>query len=48
LRQLQRARLGSRSKKVDPEQVQLAIEDIEQAMASDEAAEVRAPGHGDR
>jgi transposase len=39
LRQLQRAQFGRRSEKLDPEQLQLAIEDIEQAIASDEAAE---------
>src|SRR6202171_6324767 len=39
LRQLQRAQFGRRSEKLDPEQLQLAIEDIEQAVASDEAAE---------
>ena len=38
LRQLQRAQFGRRSEKLDPEQLQLAIEDIEQAIASDEAA----------
>jgi transposase len=39
LRQLQRAQFGRRSEKLDPEQLLLAIEDIEQALASDEAAE---------
>jgi transposase len=39
LRQLQRAQFGRRSEKLDPEQLQLAIEDIEQAIASEEAAE---------
>jgi transposase len=39
LRQLQRAQFGRRSEKLDPEQLQLAIEDIEQAVAGDEAAE---------
>jgi transposase len=38
LSQLQRAQFGRRSEKLDPEQLQLAIEDIEQAIASDEAA----------
>lgn len=41
LRQLQRAQFGRRSEKLDPEQLQLAIEDIEQAIASDEAAQDR-------
>ena len=39
LRQLQRAQFGRRSEKLDPEQLQLALEDIEQALAGDEAAE---------
>src|ERR1700752_1996306 len=39
LRDLQRAQFGRRSEKLDPEQLRLAIEDIEQALASDEAAE---------
>src|ERR1700758_2193688 len=39
LRQLQRAQFGRRSEELDPEQLLLAIEDIEQALASDEAAE---------
>ena len=39
LRQLQRAQFGRRSEKLDPEQLLLAIEDIEQALAGDEAAE---------
>jgi len=39
LRQLQRAQFGRRSEKLDPEQLQLAIEDIEQAVAGTEAAE---------
>ena len=39
LRQLQRAQFGRRSEKLDPQQLLLAIEDIEQALAGDEAAE---------
>ena len=39
LHQLQRAQFGRRSEKLDPEQLLLAIEDIEQALAGDEAAE---------
>ena len=39
LRQLQRAQFGRRSEKLDPEQLLLAIEDIEQAVAASEAAE---------
>src|SRR5487761_835629 len=39
LRQLQRAQFGRRSEKLDPEQLLLALEDIEQAIAGDEARE---------
>jgi transposase len=39
LRQLQRAHFGRRSEKLDPEQLQLALEDIEQAVAGKEAAD---------
>ena len=37
LRQLQRAQFGRRWEKLDPEQLLLALEDIEQAIAADEA-----------
>ena len=37
LRQLQRAQFGRRSEKLDPEQLQLGLEDIEQAIAANEA-----------
>ena len=37
LRQLQRAQFGRRSEKLDPEQLHLALEDIEQAIAANEA-----------
>lgn len=37
LRQLQRAQFGRRSEKLDPDQLFLALEDIEQAIAADEA-----------
>jgi transposase len=37
LRQLQRAQFGRRSEKLDPEQFNLALEDIEQAIAANEA-----------
>ena len=37
LRQLQRAQFGRRSEKLDPEQLALALEDIEQAIAGNEA-----------
>src|SRR5579859_7798406 len=39
LRQLQRAQFGRRSEKLDREQLLLALEDVEQAVAGDEAAE---------
>src|SRR5258708_11733124 len=37
LRQLSRAHFGKRSEKLDPDQLLLAIEDIEQAIAESEA-----------
>jgi transposase len=37
LRQLQRAQFGPRSERLDPDQLQLALEDTEQAIAVDEA-----------
>jgi transposase len=37
LRQLQRAQFGRRSEKLDPEQLFLALEDIEQVIAGNEA-----------
>jgi len=39
LRQLQRTQFGRRSEKLDPEQFALALEDIEQAVAANEALE---------
>jgi len=39
LRQLQRAQFGRRSEKLDPEQLHLALEDIEQIIAANEAAD---------
>jgi transposase len=39
LRQLQRAQFGRRSEKLDPDQLFLALEDIEQAIAASEAAD---------
>ena len=38
LRQLQRAQFGRSSEKLDPDQLQLALEDVEQAVAGDAAA----------
>jgi transposase len=48
LRQLQRAHFGRRSEKLDPEQLLLAFEDIEQAIASTEAAEDKKDSAGAR
>jgi hypothetical protein len=39
LRQLQRAQFGRRSEKLDPDQLDLALKDIEQAAAGKEAAD---------
>src|SRR5215212_678047 len=38
IRQLQRGRFGRRSEKLDPDQLQLGLEDLEQAAAAAEAA----------
>jgi transposase len=48
LHQLQRAHFGRRSEKLDPEQLQLALEDIEQAIAGNEAADDRKDPAGGR
>src|SRR3954463_10162045 len=42
IRQLQRLQFGRRSEKLDPDQLNLALEDIEQAVAEREAEEERA------
>src|SRR5690349_12286774 len=39
IRQLQRDRFGRRSEKLDPDQLQLGLEDLEQAAAATEAAQ---------
>src|SRR3954447_25535450 len=39
IRQLQRGRSGRRSEKLDPDQLQLGLEDLEQAVAAAEAAQ---------
>src|ERR671939_1140056 len=44
IRQLQRGRFGRRSEKLDPDQLQLGLEDLEQAAA--EAAQEAATGSG--
>src|ERR671939_307574 len=47
IRQLQRGRFGRRSEKLDPDQLQLGLEDLEQAAAAAEAAREAAAGEGD-
>src|SRR3954449_10823118 len=56
IRQLQRGRFGRRSEKLDPDQLRLGLEDLEQAVAATEAAREEAaarsgalgrPGFGD-
>src|ERR671916_229113 len=42
IRQLQRLRFGRRSEKLDPEQLNLALEDVEQAIAETEAQQGKA------
>jgi transposase len=44
VRQLQRGRFGRRSEKLDPDQLQLGLEDLEQAAAAAEAAQEAASG----
>src|SRR3954449_11068001 len=39
IRQLQRNRFGRRSEKLDPDQLQLGLEDLEQTVAAAEAAQ---------
>ncbi len=39
IRQLQRGRFGRRSEKLDPDQLQLGLEDVEQTVAAAEAAQ---------
>src|SRR4051794_25379806 len=39
IRQLQRGRFGRRSERLDPDQLQLGLEDLEQAAAAAEAAQ---------
>jgi transposase len=47
IRQLQRGRFGRRSEKLDPDQLQLGLEDLEQANAAVEAAEEAATRSSD-
>src|SRR5918998_1586846 len=42
IRQLQRLRFGRRSEKLDPDQLNLALEDVEQAIAETEARQEKA------
>ncbi len=44
IRQLQRGRFGRRSEKLDPDQLQLGLEDLEQTAAAAEAAQEAATG----
>src|SRR3954449_13102615 len=46
IRQLQRGRFGRRSERLDPDQLQLGLEDLEQAVAAAEAAQEAAPRSG--
>src|SRR5215217_8895150 len=39
IRQLQRGRFGRRSERLDPDQLQLGLEDLEQAVAAAEATQ---------
>src|SRR3982751_1775723 len=47
IRQLQRGRFGRRSEKLDPDQLQLGLEDLEQAVAAAEAAQEAASKSSD-
>src|ERR687884_700487 len=42
IRQLQRLRFGRRSEKLDPDQLNLALEDVEQAIAETQAQQEKA------
>src|SRR5204863_9754675 len=47
IRQLQRGRFGRRSERLDPDQLQLGLEDLEQAAAAAEAAQEAAARSSD-
>src|SRR3712207_2053316 len=47
IRQLQRGRFGRRSEKLEPDQLQLGLEDLEQTAAAAEAAQEAASRSGD-
>src|SRR6185295_20408448 len=44
IRQLQRGQFGRRSERLDPDQLQLGLEDLEQTAAAAEAAQEAAAG----
>jgi hypothetical protein len=46
IRQLQRGRFGRRSERLDPDQLQLGLEDLEQTAAAGEAAQEAAASSG--
>src|SRR3954462_2527605 len=46
IRQLQRGQFGRRSEKLDPDQLQLGLEDLEQTVAAAEAAQDAAASRG--
>jgi transposase len=48
IRQLQRGRFGRRSERLDPDQLQLGLEDLEQTAAAAEAAQEAASGSSDK
>jgi transposase len=48
IRQLQRGRFGRRSERLDPDQLQLGLEDLEQTVAAAEAAQEAASRSSDR
>src|SRR3712207_9503675 len=47
IRQLQRGRFGRRSERLEPDQLQLGLEDLEQTAAAAEAAQEAASRSGD-
>src|SRR3954451_5978117 len=46
IRQLQRRQFGRRSEKLDPDQLQLGLEDLEQTVAAAEVAQEEAASNG--
>src|SRR3954462_9327455 len=47
IRQLQRGRFGRRSERLDPDQLQLGLEDLEQTVAAAEAAQEEVTARSD-